>query len=303
MGRLREIGQAQEVELHSRVLIGRSLHAGLRIPDPRVSSEHAVLWWEDQHWHLRDLASRNGTFVNGEKLAPGQTAVLVSGTELRFGEHAGWHVTDISPPVARAEAADGTIVRAVDGLLALPSEDDPQVVLYQNAQGLWVEDREGMVQPVLPGVPLQLDQLWDVFLPVVEQATIERRTEAPGEIALRFEVSSDEEHVQVAVDLGDGWKRIAPRAHHYTLLTLARLRLAADNPSDPEAGWVHVEDLAKMVGARRGLVNMHVLRIRRELEALGAVDGAALIQRRPLSCTLQLATPAVEVGGTGAFAD
>ena len=83
-----EVALATGVELRpldgERVTIGR--HAGNDIvlaADDSVSRLHAVLERLGPGWWLRDLASRNGTFVNGTRIAEGRA--LQHGDELRIG--------------------------------------------------------------------------------------------------------------------------------------------------------------------------------------------------------------------------
>jgi predicted component of type VI protein secretion system len=63
-------------------LIGRSAYCSIVISDPSVSREHAALRMSGEGLLVADLGSRNGTFVNGErvgdsrKLGPGDTIVL-----------------------------------------------------------------------------------------------------------------------------------------------------------------------------------------------------------------------------------
>src|SRR5512141_9717 len=49
------------------VLIGRQ-GPGLALADPRVSRAHASLEMREEGPFLRDLGSRNGTFLNGERV-------------------------------------------------------------------------------------------------------------------------------------------------------------------------------------------------------------------------------------------
>src|SRR5262245_25650387 len=52
-----------------RVTVGKARSNRIVIEDdPRVSRMHAVLERLDAGWVVRDLGSRNGTFVNGERL-------------------------------------------------------------------------------------------------------------------------------------------------------------------------------------------------------------------------------------------
>jgi pSer/pThr/pTyr-binding forkhead associated (FHA) protein len=67
-----------------RVTIGSAADTDLVIgTDPTVSRLHAVIESVGSQWVVRDLGSRNGTFVNGERLLGDR--VLRAGDELRVG--------------------------------------------------------------------------------------------------------------------------------------------------------------------------------------------------------------------------
>ena len=50
--------------LGTRCLVGRAGYCLVRISNPYVSAEHATLMWTGAEWRVKDLGSRNGTFVN-----------------------------------------------------------------------------------------------------------------------------------------------------------------------------------------------------------------------------------------------
>ncbi len=50
------------------IVIGRSSTADFKIPSPCVSRRHCILSWSLHGWTLRDLDSKNGTFVNGKSI-------------------------------------------------------------------------------------------------------------------------------------------------------------------------------------------------------------------------------------------
>ncbi|HET6734709.1 FHA domain-containing protein [Mycobacterium sp.] len=52
--------------------------------DPTVSRLHAIIENHGSAWSIRDMGSRNGTYVNGEKIEAER--VLRSGDELRLGK-------------------------------------------------------------------------------------------------------------------------------------------------------------------------------------------------------------------------
>lgn len=63
-------------------LVGRDPGSDLAVDDPRVSTRHARLRWTGSGWALVDLASKNGTFVEGERV---REAPLEEASWLSFG--------------------------------------------------------------------------------------------------------------------------------------------------------------------------------------------------------------------------
>jgi hypothetical protein len=82
------INQSEEVaqsHLYTKpvVILGREPGCDFVLDDQTVSSHHARLAYRKQQWWLEDLASTNGTFLNGEVvLTP---VVLTHGDEVRLG--------------------------------------------------------------------------------------------------------------------------------------------------------------------------------------------------------------------------
>lgn len=63
--------------------IGRAPDAALRIEHPSVSRQHGALRFDDGHWQLSDLDSKNGSFVDGIRV---RQATLLRPCWLRFGD-------------------------------------------------------------------------------------------------------------------------------------------------------------------------------------------------------------------------
>src|SRR6056297_53586 len=87
-GRSWSIGEAP-------LLIGRGEACGIRLPDPMVSRKHCELWADKDKLYLRDLDSRNATFLNGRPVIQGRLGV---GDELGIG-HTVFVVTTASAEV------------------------------------------------------------------------------------------------------------------------------------------------------------------------------------------------------------
>ncbi len=68
--------------LHGPTVIGRAAEADITAPDPRVSKAHCVVEPFDEGWRVRDLGSRNGTMVNGTRVA---SVALVDQDEIAVG--------------------------------------------------------------------------------------------------------------------------------------------------------------------------------------------------------------------------
>ena len=80
-----EPGGARFVALAGeRSTVGRAETNDILLVDRRVSAVHAVLERLGPHWFLRDVGSRNGTWVNGERLVGER--ILQPGDEIRMGD-------------------------------------------------------------------------------------------------------------------------------------------------------------------------------------------------------------------------
>ncbi|MFP2913406.1 FHA domain-containing protein, partial [Pyxidicoccus sp. 3LFB2] len=51
-----------------RLVLGREDAGGQPLPDERLSRQHAEVGREGSGWHVEDLGSRNGTYVDGEQV-------------------------------------------------------------------------------------------------------------------------------------------------------------------------------------------------------------------------------------------
>jgi hypothetical protein len=59
-------GELCEREFHSEFIIGRDFQADVRMKDDRVSRQHLRVYPVNNEWHVKDLDSLNGSFVNGK---------------------------------------------------------------------------------------------------------------------------------------------------------------------------------------------------------------------------------------------
>lgn len=282
--------------------IGRSNKSTLQLSDRRVSSQHAEIRWNGVSWRVRDLGSRNGTFLDGERLTPGVEYPLRRGSMLAFGTQAQrWELTDDFPPsVMLVPLGEGDPRLIEDGLLAVPSPEDPQFTIYRAPDGGWLlENQDGSV-PLRDQQTVELNgRVWRFCAPqeVYQTSLVDGAIRDLSELHLRFSVSRDEEHVKVVILLGKETHDLGSRNHNYLLLTLARQRLtdAAQGLPDEECGWLSLEDLEHDPSMSGPQLNMDVFRIRKQFAALGIPDAARIIERRPRPRQIRLGVRNVAV--------
>lgn len=295
---LRHVSTGRIARLATRTTVGRSPGCVLQLRGRRVSGEHAAITWTGEVWSVRDLGSRNGTWLDERKLEPGELAVLEVDGLLAFGDPDDrWRVEKVRPPTPFATAlGDGAAVDAYGGVIALPSSSDPQVMVFATPDG-WMAEDEGGARVVHDQAVLVADgQPWRLALPEVLEQTLTARGARPREgdaPGLRLRYSRDEEYVESAVWDGEGWVEVPFRAPHYMLVVLARERAADAEASPADRGWMHVERLAEAMGIGPRTVNVHVCRLRQQFGELGLVG---LLERRPGTGQIRLGLERVDLG-------
>ncbi|HSK02282.1 MAG TPA: FHA domain-containing protein [Kofleriaceae bacterium] len=295
--------------LLSRHLIGRSRLSDLRMAEPSVSGEHAVLCWTGREWELHDLGSRNGTIVDGRRLAPGERVAVARGAVVAFGDPGNtWRLADDAPPTIMALLAEGgEPVCARHDLLALPGEDDPEVVVYRDAVGDWVLEQGGETGRVADRRAVRAGGRDFVLrVPDLIAPTWDNSSPAPPHLStltLRFSVSRDEEYVALAVYDEHRAIDLGARAHHMVLLTLARGRLADrqardgahGGPPESSEGWIYQDELADQLAMDEAHLNVAVFRCRRQLAEAGIVGAASIVERRRPTRELRLGVGRIEI--------
>lgn len=114
------------------IRVGRRADLELPLPFAALSALHARVRREASGWTVEDTGSTNGTWLGGERLAPGQRRPLARGAELRLGNVRLRFEGD--GPVAGAADGTGTIARRlVDDLFGATGEGAPIVRVVRGA--------------------------------------------------------------------------------------------------------------------------------------------------------------------------
>ncbi len=276
--------------LGSRSLIGRAEYCAVRLDDPFASGEHASLLFDGGRWVVRDLASTNGTYLNGIRIESGRRTLLAVGDSLGFGSSQHPFLLECArPPRVRFRELGSERVHEPDGaLLVLPSELRPLVTLYGNAEG-WFEDRDGTITRIIDQQHLLVDgTTWVAELPPLGTEVAETGLDTTARFAtfesleLELRVSSDRECIEIVVVAGHEQRTLASRAHHETLLVLAEARLndRGRSVAESEAGWLFVEELARRTAADPTRINVDVFRARQQFDQLGVLEAHRIVERR-----------------------
>lgn len=303
MAILKHLLTGAEVRLAARHVVGRSRSCQLSIERANVSALHAELAWDGRSWRVRDLGSRNGTFVSGQRIPPGQPITVGPGAELGFGApEPHYRLVDASPPELIAFGPDEIRV-AEDGVLCLPSAAECEAMILCDSDGRWVVESQDGTRPIETEDCLVVGgRPFHIHLPAGVPAT--RRSDEMSEAELdeglfEFRVSRDGEHVDLQLHCGAQIQPIESRAHAFLLLALARARLtdmAQARLPESEHGWMHREDLMKELAVDDPrLLNVWVYRARQQLAEMKLRGASRIIERREAAGQLRLGFVQVRV--------
>ncbi|MCC2614983.1 FHA domain-containing protein [Aestuariibacter halophilus] len=267
------------------------------IDAPEISRIHAVVYWEDNGWWLRD-ESRNGSWLNGRRVVSSQPVPLQKGDAIQFAGLSTPLLTlsDVSPPatflcryVPHRCVCDEVIPLHAHQLL--PSEQDAEIAVY-------IAKQQWCLEPLDSHNPIRLlndkawirfkGQRWQLRMGEVPKETVPLLPALNSwqDVHFVFHVSQDEEEVQLTCTDGQsGQIDLAIRSHHYLCLLLARQRIVdrCSGVSDINQGWLYVDRLARSLGITESHLNIQIYRARSQFSEHYALtpDGPALIERVP----------------------
>lgn len=294
---------AHAVHLYVEHTIGRSAACKQIIRHKSVSGYHACISWHNGAWSVRDLGSRNGTYVNGQRVRE-RPHELRQNDRLVFGDQdETWVLFDDSAPRAVLIPLDGkphgddspAPSLILDDLRAFPSDANPQTTIFQDAEGrFWLETADA--EPCELGSEQQVSiggLTYRVHLPGALQqgltttsATNRAVESSVRTMRLTLNVAPDEETAAAVVDAGAVQAQLQPRVHLYLLSHLARMRAAdaasagdADGPEKIGSGWVSVEILCDDLQLTREQLGLQVFRIRDDMKKVGLSDAGEIVDR------------------------
>jgi len=303
MGAIKDLLTREVRHLEVEYRIGRARGCSLRLLETFVSAQHATLSWTGACWLLRDLMSRNGTFVDGRRLPAGSCHPLLRGARIAFGTAAShWELIDASPPaVLVTSLAAARQMVAYDGILAIPSRTDPRAMLYRNSEGRWVVEKPN--ESITPIAPMQTftlgDDSWRFSSPPeppegAGDASVVTRM---AHVQLNFLVSSRDEPLQVQITYADRTIDLGVAECDRLLLALARRRLSDDarGVGPAASGWVDEEELASELAPRRFDLNAEICCVRQQFSRAEVLDPGTIVSRRPRTRQLRIGTERIAI--------
>jgi pSer/pThr/pTyr-binding forkhead associated (FHA) protein len=109
--------KSYRLQTHRPFTLGRDPGNDIILRDPKVSRHHAEIVFERGFFVLHDLASANGTYVNGKRI---RVAPLTHGARLRMGNTYGRFSEELP---TENEAAPIAAVEPFDHAAPPPTED------------------------------------------------------------------------------------------------------------------------------------------------------------------------------------
>jgi len=265
----------------------------LLIDHELVSAQHAVVRWTGNEWSVRDLGSRNGTFVEGVRITH-VSRPLQQGSKIWFGSpEVEWRLADAAAPRPWLISVDDGSSLMIEGeMLALPSFDNPLATVFRDGLGVWHLEQATGARP-LGGDDTTFEvggRTWRFRSSAHLAQTTGAAAEGAETPRLTFKVTSDEEHVDLSAEVAGQRVELGTSSRYYLLLTLARQRSADREQGLPETscGWVFQEDLQKALVLGQQHLNIEVFRIRRQLSEKGLPGAATVIERRVRSRQIRL---------------
>jgi hypothetical protein len=276
------------VSLAARTLVGRRSHCQMQLEHTSVGREHAVLSFTEDRWRVRDLASQNGTFLDGSRLRPGVEYEFEAGMVLCFGNKAeSWEMVKDGPPDPAAVRDDGEIVVGELGTLALPNETSKELELLveQEHDGMhWKAYRGDRAIAVTDqGTISAGGREWRLLLPgILEVGTSTLQAVTAG-TSIILRTNSDESELRGASVVVDAniTEVSRPQTAWKLILALAKYRLEHEaSGSSADGNWLSVRKACRRAGISYDQFSYTLHRARKYLGKAGAPDASHLIAQR-----------------------
>ena len=291
MAYLKNTASGEENFLFGRHIVGRLRESNTILSCADSSPIHAIISWNHGSWQIKDISAK-GVYINGLKMPPASQCRMHQGDQIKFGSENGvvWTLLNEDPPQSMLISMSSNLpaITLSDKVVALPSTDNPLAVLSKSRYGYWICEGPEKTHELKSGDLVgDRDNQWQFVdwsvLEGFKESNIAQSKKAEH-LSFLFNVSQDEEHVSLTVQVGEKKLPLGERSHHYLLLLLARKKLENKfaGITNEEQGWILTSELSKMLGLSERHINIQIHRIRKQLIGLHPVyfDDHSVIERR-----------------------
>lgn len=278
--------------LSGEVVLLRSLHILGRDPiaantihsDPDVSKLHATISWKQGQWFLEDH-STNGTLLDKAHLHRTSRPILKDQIfQLGENESTKWRIQDLEPPYSYIRNLKQETIISLSDAHILPSEDNPEVMLYCRNDKQWLMESGGQRSPLTDRNIISIaGEDWEFINNETLEDTLDSKTSLKDSVII-FDLSNDEEHINLNIQTRTGHTRkLGRRSFNHILLALARKRIERIKESsagrfDVDEDWVYVDHLLTDVSKELGqevdvlYLNLQIFRMRQHLYKHAVMD-------------------------------
>lgn len=254
-----------------------------------VSQVHASIRWNGTLWKIVDH-SRNGTLIGDRLLLKHSKMALAVGQTIRFsaGTQQSWRVISLEAPCPMLLPVNhGKPPIALATRHLLPDDIAPEASVHLTNNGQWQWEDAGGCTVLQDGDKVHVaGDTWQFFNKLEVDTTTDIsacRAPATPDALFHFLLSHDEAHIQLTVATGEQQIDLGERTHHFSLLMLARMRLAdARRGLDTlSQGWASVEKCAAKLKIEPNHLNMQLHRARRQMAQASSMESLCnCIERR-----------------------
>ena len=267
--------------------VGRAPTNDVMLTDDTISRHHAVAWWSGEGICVRDIGSRNGSWVHGERIH-GSTCVK-AGTVVRLGLHLdvvfeveglmsgvfAWAVEDMTTGVLHP-IRPGRLAIGPDGTIGMGGAHAVVMVVGQREVRL---GENGQDRPIAKGETFMVGGR---TFRLVEGKLDPNETMEPDlpqlPYAIVAKIDGPRGPQASVLDLHDNRSHTVASENRAVLLYILGKRLLADRTTGlphGDQGWCADEELFSGIWGRswtdrsQNLLHVLVYRVRKELEAAG----------------------------------
>lgn len=291
-----DTNQEKEIWLFHEHTFGRDPRCSTVLNNSAVSRFHTRISWNGSEWILRDLGSRNGTYINGRLQTNGESHPVKAGDRFLFGDmYEEYLLCEDSEPKSMLITYDSQKIEKqipLTSFLPIPSAERPLCTVFSGKNNdFTLENETGDIILLEHGTAFTVENVsYHVVLDhqpgeSPQTASSDMVTETDN-VHLDIAVSPDEESAEITLSKGTEKHVLQPKAHFYLLAYLGRIRNSQTPDSlltqlnSAENGWVDCDVICKELMINREHLAQQVFRIRQELKAFYLPIAEQIIDRR-----------------------